>query len=151
MAESDLAGLHPGARAVVTPVGSQQGFAGTVWQVSPVVDPSTRQGMARVALHYDAALRPGGFASVKIVAGGSVVPRLPESAVQSDEKGNFVYIVDRNNKVVRRAVTAGPVSEGGVAIAGGLAGDERVVMSAAAFLNPGQTVTPVRATAVQGS
>ena len=150
LAEGDLAGLRPGARATVTPVGSQQGFAGTVWQVSPVVDPSTRQGMARIAVPYNAALRPGGFASVRIVAGGSVVPRLPESAVQSDDKGSYVYVVDRANKVVRRAVTLGTVTQGGIAIASGLAGDERVVVSAAAFLNPGQVVTPVRAT-TQGS
>ena len=150
LAEGDLVGLRPGARATVTPVGSEQGFAGTVWQVSPVVDPSTRQGMARIAVPYNAALRPGGFASVRIVAGGSVVPRLPESAVQSDEKGSYVYVVDRANKVVRRAVTLGTVTQGGIAIASGLAGDERVVVSAAAFLNPGQVVTPVRAT-TQGS
>ena len=149
LAEGDLAGLRPGARATVTPVGSQQGFAGTVWQVSPVVDPSTRQGIARVAVRYDPALRPGGFASVRIVAGGSVVPRLPESAVQTDEKGSYVYVVDPANKVVRRTVKLGPVTDGGIAVADGLSGSERVVISAAAFLNPGQTVTPVRAT--QGS
>ncbi|WP_174293071.1 efflux RND transporter periplasmic adaptor subunit, partial [Sphingomonas bacterium] len=145
LAESDLAGLHTGARATVTPVGSQQGFAGAVWQVSPVVDPATRQGLARIALHYDPALRPGGFASVRIVAGGSVVPRLPESAVQTDEKGSYVYVLDRGDTVVRRAVTLGPVTDGGISIASGLAGDERVVVSAAAFLNPGQKVVPVRA------
>ena len=151
MAESDLAALRAGARATVTPVGGQQGFAGTVWQVSPVVDPSTRQGMARIALPYNAALRPGGFASATIVAGGSVVPRLPESAVQNDDKGSYVYILDTANKVVRRPVTLGPVTDGGIAIAGGLTGTERVVVSAAAFLNPGQAVTPVRAAAVEGS
>ena len=150
LAESDLIGLRPGARATVTPVGSQQGFAGTVWQVSPVVDPSTRQGMARVAVPFNPALRPGGFASVKIVAGGSVLPRLPESAVQNDDKGSYVYVIDRANKVVRRAVTLGTVTPGGIAIASGLAGDERVVVTAAAFLNPGQVVTPVRAK-TQGS
>lgn len=150
LAESDLIGLRPGARATVTPVGSQQGFAGTVWQVSPVVDPSTRQGMGRVAVPFNPALRPGGFASVKIVAGGSVLPRLPESAVQNDDKGSYVYVIDRANKVVRRAVTLGTVTPGGIAIASGLAGDERVVVTAAAFLNPGQVVTPVRAK-TQGS
>jgi HlyD family secretion protein len=34
------------------------------------------------------------------------------------------------------------VSEDGVAIRSGLAGDERVVMTAGAFLNPGQKVIP---------
>ena len=42
------------------------------------------QGMARIALPFDRALRPGGFASVTIKAGTMVAPVLPESAVLSD-------------------------------------------------------------------
>lgn len=143
LAEADLAGLRPGARASVVPVGTAQGFAGTVWQVAPVVDPSTRQGIARIALRYDPALRPGGFASARIVAGASTVPQLPESAVQSDDKGNFVYVLDRGDQVVRRTVALGPVTPEGIAVTSGLGGTERVVVSAGAFLNPGQKVVPV--------
>src|SRR3546814_19367186 len=77
--------------ARVTPVGSQQSFMGRVWQVSPVVDPESRLGLARIALGYQKAIRPGGFASVRIVSGTTQTPLLPESAVQSDEKGNCVY------------------------------------------------------------
>ena len=60
----------------------------------------------------------------------------------SDAQGNFVYIADRNNKVVRRNVTIGEVDDRGVSIASGLDGSERVVASAGAFLNPGDTITP---------
>ncbi|MEQ6335711.1 efflux RND transporter periplasmic adaptor subunit, partial [Sphingobium sp. MK2] len=42
MAEGDLATLRPGNSAVVTPIGSKTQFAGRVWQVSPVVDPTMR-------------------------------------------------------------------------------------------------------------
>ena len=47
-------------------------------------------------------------------------PLLPESAVMSDGQGNFVYVVGRDNKVVRRNVTVGEVSDAGAVIAGGL-------------------------------
>ena len=143
ISEADLAGLRAGARATVTPVGSTDGFAGEVWQVAPVVDPASRQGMVRVALPYNQALRPGGFAAVKIVSGASVVPQLPESAVQSDDKGNYVYVVATGGKVQRRGVTLGTVSPDGIAVTQGLDGTERVVVSAGAFLNPGQKITPV--------
>jgi RND family efflux transporter MFP subunit len=63
LSEVDLQKLRPGARAEVTPTGTTQTFTGEVWQVSPVIDPQTRQGIARVALTYNPALRPGGFAS----------------------------------------------------------------------------------------
>ncbi|URW75315.1 efflux RND transporter periplasmic adaptor subunit [Sphingomonas donggukensis] len=142
LAETDLARVHTGVQAQVTPVGATQGFTGQVWQVSPIIDPQSRQGIARIALSYSPALRPGGFASASINVGGSQAPLLPESAVLSDGKGNFVYIVDGANKAVRRDVRVGEVSDAGVSIAGGLDGTERVVLSAGAFLNPGQTVKP---------
>ena len=143
VSEADLAGLHAGTRASVTPVGSTDAFAGSVWQVAPVVDPASRQGAVRIALPYNPALRPGGFASVRLVAGASVVPQLPESAVQSDDKGNYVYIVGADGTAQRRTVKLGAVSADGIAVTEGLSGTERVVVSAGAFLNPGQKVTPV--------
>ena len=143
LAEADLASLRPGARAQVTPVGSDRVFSGEVWQVSPVIDPQTRQGIARVALRYDPALRPSGFASATIVGGAAVAPLLPDSALQSDEKGSFVYIVDRQNKVERRNIKIGQVSDAGVTVMQGLDGTERVVRAAGGFLAPGQKVKPV--------
>jgi HlyD family secretion protein len=54
-------------------------------------------------------------------------------------------VIGRDNKVVRRNIRVGDVNDRGVAIVSGLAGNERVVMSAGAFLNPGQQVRPERA------
>ena len=143
LSEADLRGVRVGSRAEVTPVGDTRTFPGEVWQVSPVIDPQTRQGTARVALRYDPALRPGGFASATIVAGSSQLPELPQSALLSDTKGNYVYIVDGENKVQRRDVTLGVVDANKVAVASGLTGSERVVLSTGAFLNPGQKVNPI--------
>jgi len=142
LGESDLALVGVDNQVEVTPVGSPKQFVGHVWQVSPVVDPQTRQGFARISLRYDPALRPGGFASADITSGRALSPLLPQSAIQSDEKGNYVYIVDGSHQVVRRSVKVGQVSDAGVSIASGLVGDERVVVSAGAFLNPGQKVIP---------
>ncbi|MGA1799935.1 efflux RND transporter periplasmic adaptor subunit [Sphingomonas sp. 4RDLI-65] len=143
LSEADLAGIHAGSRAQIVPVGSTQRFAGEVWQVSPVIDPQTRQGIARIAVAYDPALRPGGFAAATIVGGATQAPLLPDSALQSDEKGSFVYIVGAGDKVERRPVKIGQVSDAGVTILGGLGGTERVVLSAGGFLAPGQKVKPI--------
>ncbi|WP_448662985.1 efflux RND transporter periplasmic adaptor subunit [Sphingomonas sp. CJ20] len=142
LAEADLQRIRAGVPADVTPTGTTQSFRGEVWQVSPVIDPQTRQGIARIALNYDPALRPGGFASARIVAGSVTAVILPQSAVQSDTNGNFVYTLNDKNEAVRVAVKTGEVSESGVAIASGLSGNERVVLTAGAFLNPGQKVIP---------
>jgi RND family efflux transporter MFP subunit len=140
--QDELSRLSVGAPAVVTPVGSDRTFQGQVWQISPIIDPATRQGEARIAIPYDRALRPGGFAQAQLETGTSVAPQLPDSAVHSDDNGTFVYIIDGNNAVVRRNVRIGDVSDQGITIVEGLNGDERVVESAGAFLNPGQKVRP---------
>ena len=144
LAQQDLAQVHVGIPATVTPVGSTRSFSGTVWQVSPVIDPQSRLGDVRIAVPYDPAMRPGGFAEAKITAGTTTAPMLPQSAVLSDDKGNFVYIVNAKNEVERRDVQIGTVNDSGVTIASGISGHEAVVLSAGPFLNPGQKVKPRR-------
>jgi HlyD family secretion protein len=145
--QSDLARLSIGATARVTPVGSTNVYPGVVWQVAPVIDPQSRLGMARIRVPLNNEIRPGGFASAEIQAGVQRVPMLPDSAVQSDSRGTFVYVLDRNDTVVRVPVVTGQVTDRGMAIVQGLNGDERVVQVAGAFLNPGQKVRPERAQA----
>ncbi|RYD42730.1 MAG: efflux RND transporter periplasmic adaptor subunit [Sphingomonadales bacterium] len=143
MAEADLARVKIGTRATVTPVGTDVQIAGQVWQKSPVINMDTRQGTVRIAVPYSDALRPGGFADARLIAGTAEAPLLPESAVQSGPEGNFVLIVDGKNTIKRQPVKVGSVTDGGVSIASGLTGSERVVALAGAFLNPGDKVKPV--------
>ncbi|MFC3786853.1 RND family efflux transporter MFP subunit [Sphingopyxis italica] len=143
MAEADLQRVRVGTRATVNPVGTDVQIAGQVWQVAPVIDPNTRQGMVRIAVPYSKALRPGGFANAELVAGTAQAPMLPESAVQSGPEGNYVLIVDDKNLIQRRPVKVGTVTDDGVSIASGLTGNERVVVLAGAFLNVGDKVKPV--------
>ncbi|MBV1916505.1 MAG: efflux RND transporter periplasmic adaptor subunit [Sphingomonadaceae bacterium] len=142
LGEDDLAKISVGATAEVTPVGLDNGFTGQIWQISPVIDPKDRQGTARIALPYSPQLRPGGFANAKISSGGLVAPKLPGSAILSDEKGSYVYIVGKDNKVKRRDVQTGAISADSIAVVKGISGRERIVLRAGAFLSPGETVKP---------
>ena len=145
VAEQDIARLKPGLPASVTPTGASTEYRGTIWLIDPVIDALSRQGIVRIALAYAPGLRVGAFASARIAAGETTRPVLPQSAVQVDDKGSYVYVVGNGDKVERRSVTVGSVSDQGVAIAAGLTGRERVVATAAAFLNPGEKVIPVTA------
>jgi RND family efflux transporter MFP subunit len=147
LAQQDLAFVRVGMPAQVTPVGATQSVSGSVWQVSPVIDPQSRLGEVRIAVPYAPSMRPGGFAEAKITAGSTTAPLLPQSAVLSDDKGNYAYIINGKNEVERRNITIGTVDEQGVTIASGLSGNESVVLSAGPFLNPGQKVNPHRETA----
>lgn len=143
LAEADLQRIKVGTRATVTPVGSDLQIAGQVWQVSPIVNMDTRQGTVRIAIPYSAALRPGGFADARLVSGSAEAPLLPESAVQSGPEGNYVLVVGKGDKIERKLVKVGSVTDGGVSIASGLTGNEKVVVLAGAFLNVGDKVKPV--------
>ncbi|MDP4573702.1 efflux RND transporter periplasmic adaptor subunit [Qipengyuania sp. G39] len=143
LSETDLAQINVGTTATVTPVGSDNSYTGSVWQVAPLISSQDRQGTARIALPYAEGLRPGGFATVVIKSGTVSAPILPESAIQSDDEGSYVFIVDAENTVQRRDIELGQVTSEGIVIAGGLAGNERVVLRAAGFLNPGETVRPI--------
>jgi len=140
VSEVDLSKLSVGVMAKVTPVGSDKTYTGQVWQLAPVIDTTDRQGVARIALPYSSDLRPGGFASAQIASGTLVAPVLPESAIMSDDKGSYVYIVGKDDVVHRRAVKTGLVTADGITVTSGLAGTEKVVLRAGGFLNDGDKV-----------
>ena len=147
LSQQDLAQVHVGMPVQVIPVGSDRAFSGTVWQVAPMIDPQSRLGDVRIAVPYDLAMRPGGFAEARIAAGTTTAPLLPQSAVLSDDSGNYVYIINAKNEVERRNVKIGTVGDNGVTVAAGISGNEAVVLSAGPFLNPGQKVKPKRQSA----
>ena len=144
LSQQDLANVHVGMTASVTPVGSDRSFTGQVWQVAPMIDPQSRLGDVRIAVPYDPVMRPGGFAEVRIAGGTTTAPLLPQSAVLSDDRGNYVYIINQKNEVERRDIKIGTVGDNGVTVASGISGNEAVVLSAGPFLNPGQKVKPRR-------
>lgn len=149
LSQQDLAGVRVGMPATVVPLGSDRSFRGAVWQVSPVIDPTSRQGEVRIAIPYDPSIRPGGFAEARIASGTTTAPLLPQSAVLSDDDGNYVYVVNAKNEVERRPVKTGSVDDSGVTIVEGLSGQEQVVLTAGPFLNPGQKINPRRQAAAR--
>ena len=54
-----------------------------------------------------------------------------------------MLVVDNKDVIQRRPIKVGEVTDSGVSIASGLTGQERVVVLAGAFLNPGDKVKPV--------
>ena len=150
LSQQDLAAIHVGMAASVTPLGLDHSLPGTVWQVAPVIDPQSRQGEVRIAIPYSTSVRPGGFAEAKIAGGSTTAPVLPQSAVLSDEKGNYVYVVNARKMVERRPIKIGEMSDAGVTVIEGLSGQEAIVLSAGPFLSPGQKINPVRAAVAAG-
>ena len=146
VAEQDVPRLALGQSATVRLDGVAKSFTGTIWQIGAVIDAGTRQGTVRIDLPAaDRNLRPGAFASADIDVGSTLGVLLPQTAVLSDEHGNYVLVVGGDNKLERRAVTVAGARSEGLLVTQGLGGGERVVAIAGAFLRTGETVaiTPI--------
>jgi RND family efflux transporter MFP subunit len=140
VAERDLPRLAVGQPSSVRVTGVDQAFPGKVRLIGAVIDPQTRLGSVRVDLESHRDLRPGAFARGEIVVGKGRRPMLPQTAVMSDEAGNYVLVVDAANKVQRRTVRVEGSRAAGVVIAAGLAEGDRVVTTAGPYLRAGEPV-----------
>jgi HlyD family secretion protein len=72
---------------------------------------------------------------------------LPQTAVLTDDKGTYVLVVNSADKIERRPVRVSGMVENGVTIADGVTAADRVVATAGAFLQVGETVKPMTAPA----
>jgi HlyD family secretion protein len=140
VAEQDMAVLTVGQPADVRLVGSSEPFEGRVRLLGAIIDPVTRLGDIRIALKPSPALRPGAFARGSVLVSKAERPILPQTAVLSDIKGPYVYVVGTDNRVERRDVRIGGTISAGIIITQGLSGTERIVTTAAGFLREGEKV-----------
>lgn len=140
VAEADLPRLAPGQSAKVTVTGVSDAFEGKVRLIGAVIEPQTRLGSVRLDLPAHRDLRPGAFARAEVQVGAGRRPLLPQTAVMTDEGGNFVFLVDADGKVVRRDVRVAGSRAEGLVIAAGLSGGERVISTAGPYLRAGELV-----------
>lgn len=148
VAEADLPAISAGQEVSVMLNGIERRFSGMVRLIAPKVDPRSRLGIVRVALPQDPVIRPGLFAKGELMIERRDVDAIAETAVLYQEPGNrpYVYVVDGDARVARRFVDPGLRRDGYVEIRSGLTPGETVVKGAAAFLDEGDRVTPVKET-----
>src|SRR5712671_345227 len=115
-----------------------------VWNFTDVqVNQQTDTLIMRATLpNPERQLVDGQFATV-VVKERNEQPRLvvPQAALQLDQAGSFVLIVNPDNKVEMRRVTPGPQDGTDVVITDGLKQGERVIVDGIQKVRVGQTVT----------
>lgn len=67
---------------------------------------------------------------------------IPQSAIAQDQAGTYVFVVDAQNKAVRRPVTVEIQRDGTAVVKDGLAAGDRVIVQGQARARPGLTVAP---------
>jgi RND family efflux transporter MFP subunit len=125
---------------------AEEGFprAGTVNFVDNQVNPKMGTLRTRgVFPNSDGALTPGFFARVRIpVSPPHQAMLVSERALDSDQGQKVVYVVDKDDKVVSRAVRLGAMHDGLREVTDGLKPFERVIVNGLQQVRPGATVEP---------
>lgn len=136
--ETDLSAVKAGMPAKVYSEKVGQ-MSGRVRIVTSEVNPSSRLGMARVALTAMGEFRPGMFARATIDAGDQPALVVPSASVLYRENRPGVFVVDAGKKVHFRRIDVLATTGDRVAAAG-LNPGETVVVDGAGFLGEGDPV-----------
>jgi membrane fusion protein, multidrug efflux system len=119
-----------------------------VWNFTDTqVDQQTDTLLMRGTLpNFERQLIDGQFVTVE-VRERKQQPRLtiPQAALQVDQAGSYVLVVDKDSKVELRRIRTGPTQDADVVVESGLRAGEAVVVDGVQKIRPGQTV---RATAM---
>jgi HlyD family secretion protein len=141
VAESDLPVVQPGESVNIhCAVTGTTEIHGTVREISPAVDSSTRLATARIDVPAKCGMKPGVYAEGRVAVGKTAVLTVPSRAVIAQDERSFVYVVTPAKTVVARTVTTGARSGDLMEIKSGLSPDDVVVTDGAGFLKDGDLV-----------
>ena len=93
----------------------------------------------------DLTLLPGLFVQVRVPIGPEKSQlTIPDTAIQYDQLGAYILIINDKNYVVEKRVTTGPLEQGRRAITKGLNAQDKVIVDGVQNATPGHQVSPVQ-------
>lgn len=120
-------------------------YESVITMVGAAIDPSTRSFLTQAQLPSDPLLKPNQTALMKILdyeAKGTVA--VPVNVVQNDEKGKYVYVMEKNGDrwiARKKTVSVGETYNGFTEVKSGLSGGELIITEGYQTVYDGQTVT----------
>lgn len=138
--ETDLGRVKPGQPVKVTS-DARPGLeaTGTVRQISPSLDASSRQATVEIDLPKGSDFQPGMFVRAALDLGSQEAIAVPANAVIAKEGGSEVFVLD--GEIARaRKVTTGAREGDWVAVLEGLKRGETLITAGAGFLKDGDKV-----------
>jgi RND family efflux transporter MFP subunit len=144
--ENYISRVKKGDKVIVSvPESGKDSIPSVISMVSASINPTTRSFITEAKLPADPALKTNQLATLKILdykAKAALV--VPVNVVQTDEKGKYVYVIEKTgNKMIARkkAVTVGEVYNGSIEIKNGLSGGDAIITEGYQTVYDGQTVT----------
>jgi RND family efflux transporter MFP subunit len=141
--EMQIGRIHVGQAARVAVAALGREFAGEVYEVGVLADPTTRTYPVKITVaNDDGALRVGMVVDIFVhVPGDAPTLAVPREAIRIDERGAAcVFVVMADQKVVRRNVEVIGFLGEQTAVSAGVGEGERVVVSGTPMLGDGATV-----------
>ena len=140
-----LAELHQ--IPVEVALANETGFPhrGTIEYVAPTIDQATGTLLVRGILRNpDRTLLPGMFVNIRLPMGKTVQGALlvPDRALQADQGGRYLLIVDQDDVIRQRYVQTGELVGTLRVITSGLKPDDRIVVGELWRATPGLKVVP---------
>ena len=127
------------------PDGQMYPAAGRLDFVDNQVDASTGTIAVRAVFdNREGILLPGQYVNVLIrCSEGKRLPVVPQSAVQEDREGRYVFTVDAENRVQQRRIKTGAAIGTNWAVESGLMTGETIIVQGVQKVSPGQIVETV--------
>jgi len=143
--ELKLAAADKAEVQIVLPDGSVYPHAGTLDFTDLAVDPQTGAVDLRALVpNPDHALLPGMFVKIRLTLGTlHNAFLLPQSAIQRDNEGAYVFVVGADDKIAEKRVDLGDQRGADWIVLGGIDAGERVVVSGIQKAEPGGKVKPM--------
>jgi membrane fusion protein (multidrug efflux system) len=117
----------------------------TVNVAQKVIDPNTRSFNIEARIPSDPSLKPNQIAEVRILDyKASNVVAIPLNVVQADEKGKYVYVMEKSGDrflARKRIITVGESYGDKIEVRSGLSGNEQLITEGFQNLYEGQVVT----------
>lgn len=140
--ETQLAQIQPGQTVTATTSNLPEPLEGTVREIQPAIDETSRQAIVKVDLPPSDRLRPGMFLQAQVIVSRFSSVALPSQAVLPQPDGSgLVYRLQADDTVTPQRVELGELLSGDrIEILAGLAPGDRVAVEGAAYLKPGDRV-----------
>ena len=136
-----LVRVAPGQHVRLAAVGGDgKPIFGTVRAIAPLVDPTTRMGIAHIRFPIEASLHAGMFVAGDLMLEERDTVAVPESSVLVKDGKPVVFALADGNLVSERPVETGLRMDGRVAILKGLEPGDQIVHAGAGFLKDGDKV-----------
>ncbi len=119
----------------------EETFQGRILRLHPEIDARTRQALVEIALDpVPAGARPGQLCRVTLTAPARSALQIPLTALRRDAEGEYVMVMDAEQRVHRRNVSSGARQGESVEIRTGIEPGAQVVVQGLLGLSDGKAV-----------